>query len=151
MMVYLTGWDMPRWFNKPHPRLCFRENPIVRVLICGRVWLLGSRILEWGGRAARDGPLGQCLPVELHLILPMVASLPSSHPGTLLCFLGTMTSHHMLLLPCPATKGPSQTARTTDWARCTQLITVLRQTGKTPGFSHSIYFTSKLCVPLAYP
>lgn len=97
MMIYLTGWEMPRWFNKAQPRLRFRDSQIVRVLICGRVCLLGSRILEWDGRAAGDGPLGQCPPVELHLILPVMASLSSSHPGSQLCFLGTMMSHLMLL------------------------------------------------------
>lgn len=96
MMTYLTGWEMPRWFNKAQSRLQFRDSHIVRVLICGRVCLLGSRILELGGRVAGDGPLGQCPPVELHLILPVVASLSSSHSGSQLCFLGTMTSHHML-------------------------------------------------------
>lgn len=100
MMIYLPGWETPRWFNKAHLRLCFWDNQIMRVLICGRVWFLGSRILEWDGRAAGDGSLGQCPPMELHLILPMVASLSSSHPGTLLCFLGTVTSHHMLLPSC---------------------------------------------------
>lgn len=88
---------MPRWLNKAQPRLRFRDSQIVRVLICRRVCLLGRKILEWGGRAAGDGPLGQCPLVELHLILPLVASLSSSQPGSQFCFLGTMMSHHMLL------------------------------------------------------
>lgn len=146
MMTYLTGWEMPRWFNKAQSRLQFRDSHIVRVLICGRVCLLGSRILELGGRAAGDGPWGQCpaggvtsdpsrggftllFPSRLSVLLPGYHDITPHAPATMPCLI----------------KGPTQTARTMEWGRFTQ------QTGKTPGFSHSIYFTSKLCVSLAYP
>lgn len=57
---------------------------------------------NWVGGRLEMGHEGSAPPVELHLILLVVASLSSSHPGSQFCFLGTMTSHHMLLPPCPA-------------------------------------------------